>query len=451
MPTSKRTTSTEQSGISPNKPYWTSPCGRAVVYVGDCLQVMMAMELEQFSAIVTDPPYGLEFMGKEWDAPWKTNGTVETKVAEGTGASHPFRDGADRVRYGTSDPALFQAWFMARASAMLRVVKPGAHLLSFGGTRMWHRTACGIEDAGWEIRDCLAWVYGSGFPKSQDVSKAIDAALGAEREVIGRSSSGLGAGQFTQAAGMSGGYGFANEYDVTAPATEAAKQWAGWGTCLKPAMEPIVLARKPFRGGVAKCAMDHGCGGLNVDGCLVGDEEMIVQASDGTVVSQNTSMAGANTGRVVLGTKSGRWPSNFLHDGGDEVTNLLPDGAARFFYSPKADSSDRPHGKDGTVHPTVKPLDLMRYLVRLVCSPGRIILDPFMGSGSTGCAVLSEGMRFVGIELDVAYADIAIGRLKLALEACEYEGNGREHGTAGDVQSPHRPGGCAPSVTRFDD
>lgn len=153
-------------------PYWRSDCGRATIYVGDCRDVMAHLTADQFHAVVTDPPYGLEFMGKAWDAPWKNDGKIEV-CNEGTHESHPFRDGTQRVCYGT-DSVRYQEWFEKRADAMLSVAKPGAHLLSFGGTRMWHRMACAIEDVGWTIRDTIMWVYGSGFPKSHDVSKAID-------------------------------------------------------------------------------------------------------------------------------------------------------------------------------------------------------------------------------------------------------------------------------------
>lgn len=442
-------------------PYWTSECGRAVVYVGDCREVMAAMEPEQFHAVVTDPPYGLEFMGREWDAPWKGSG----------GGSTDARDRrADEIRdpskgpyirsgttYGLSNPQGFQAWFLNCAKAMLHVAKVGAHLLSFGGTRMWHRMVCAVEDAGFEIRDTLMWVYGSGFPKSHNVGKAIDKMFGAERtEILGLGQAPIAQGQFNSRDMGSGGYGYEAEYNITAPVTEAAKRWDGWGTCLKPAYEPIVLARKPMRGTVAQCVLDNGTGALNVDACRVGTEGGttkidLTPGKPGSVY--NGTLDGTFTGPAGVPNGKGRWPANLLHDGSEEVVELFletgstkPDtrsggvmdeteeswrfkrtpsaladqggSAARFFYTAKADHTDRPHGKEATTHPTVKPLDLMRYLVRLVAAQGSTVLDPFMGSGSTGCAAVEEGMWFVGIEQSQEYADIAIGRLKLSLEKC---------------------------------
>lgn len=368
-------------------PYWQSGCGRAIVYVGDCRDVMIQMDPNQFHTVVTDPPYELGFMGHAWDS---------------TGVAY--------------DP---RTW-----TGAMHVTKPGAHLLSFGGTRIWHRMACAVEDAGWEIRDTVMWVYGSGFPKGQNVSAAIDKILGFERKEVGKSHCGLGAGQFTQAVGVNGGYGFKNEFAVTEPATDAARQWNGWNTQLKPAIEPIVLARKPMSDTVAQCVLDHGTGALNIDRCKIGTtggqttRRIKSKTSSGSGVYQfNNGEVGSQTmnGGFIKKQVDGRHPANLIHDGGNEVVNLLPNDAARFFYSAKADSDDRPHGKGATVHPTVKPLDLMQYLVRLVCAPGGWVLDPFMGSGSTGCAAIAEGMRFVGIEQSQEYADIAVGRLVLAL------------------------------------
>lgn len=418
------TTNTAHIADQKPVPYWQSECGRATVYVGDCKEILSRMESEQFHAVLTDPPYGLEFMNEEWDAPWKNSAKIET-CSEGTDASHPFRDGSQRVCYGNTsnsqDSKLYQEWFEVRAAAILRVAKPGAHLMSFGGTRMWHRMTCAVEDAGFEIRDTLMWVYGSGFSKGRDVSKDIDKLLCGERtekDVVKRNSA-MGGIHHSANIGAAG-YRFKEEYGVSDPITEDAKRWAGWGSTLKPAVEPVLLARKPLSGSIAENTMEYGCGGLNMDGCRVGTDEMEKQESNGIVVSNNTSMAGPNTGRIVVGTKVGRLPANFIHDGSNEVLSLLPQGAGRYFYSAKADESDRPHGKDGTIHPTVKPLDLMRYLARLICAPGGLILDPFMGSGSTGCAAVMEGMRFVGIELSEEYADIAVGRIRLALE--QYSG-----------------------------
>lgn len=406
------------------KPYWQSECGRAVVYVGDNLHVMTAeMESQQFHAVVTDSPYGLEFMGKEWDAPWKK---VDDRTVRADEMNDPVK--AKYLRHNVEyvrDSKLFQEWFFDRAGAMLRVAKPGAHLLSFGGTRMWHRMACAVEDAGWEIRDTIMWVYGNGFPKGLDVSQAIDRELGFERtKVVGPGTAALSQGQFNAREAGSGGYGYSAEYSVMEPATDAARQWQGWNTVLKPALEPIVMARKPVPDNVARCALENGTGAINVDGCRVGSTGTTVEktvtsrtSSGSGVYKFNSDEAGEQSmsGGFIKATTDGRYPTNLIHDGSEEVVVHFPDGATRLYYTAKADHTDRPHGKDATIHPTVKPLDLMRYLVRLVCVPGGTVLDPFMGSGSTGCAAILEGMRFVGIEQSQEYADIAVGRLKLAL------------------------------------
>jgi hypothetical protein len=262
----------------------------------------------------------------------------------------------------------------------LRVLKPGGHLLAFAGTRTQHRMAVRIEDAGFEIRDMIAWVYGSGFPKSLDVSKAIDKAGGT----------------------------LDGAYDITAPATEAAQQWQGWGTALKPAMEMITMARKPLVGTVAENVLAHGTGAINVDGCRVGCEARPVMVRTETVVSA-TSMNGQSTGATSSGelTTSGRWPANLIHDGSEEPCALLGD-AARFFYCAKASKRDR---EDNNNHPTVKPTDLMRYLCRLVTPPGGVVLDPFMGSGSTGKAAMLEGFQFIGIDISDEYLEIARARI----------------------------------------
>jgi len=403
---------------------------------------MATLDADSVDAIVTDPPYGLSFMGKGWD------------------------HGVPGVEFWTE---------------ALRVAKPGAHLLAFGGTRTYHRLACAIEDAGWEIRDCVMWVYGSGFPKSHDVSKAIDKAGGdalawrafseayakaveasslnhsdidralgikssscywartdhrggmpprhhwervremlglpdefahlydeAEREVVGHRERGF-------APGTNAVYGdYSGDTRITAPATDAARQWQGWGTALKPAWEPIIVARKPLGGTVAENVLTHGTGVINVDGCRVGatvetwpatrsygggTEYAFTQTSKGVVNSQKTGKA-----------PPGRWPANLIHDGSEEATAPMHE-AARFFYCAKASKADR---DDGNNHPTVKPTALMRYLCRLVTPPGSMVLDPFTGSGSTGKAAILEGFRFIGIEREAEYVEIAKARIGAA-------------------------------------
>lgn len=344
------------------------------IHLGSCFEVLKGIPDNSVDSIVTDPPYGLSFMGKKWD-------------------------------YDVPEQAIWEE--------CLRVLKPGGHLLAFASTRTQHRMAVRIEDAGFEIRDMIAWVYGSGFPKSMDVSKAINKAAGAEREVVGRSSSGIADGGGKHA-GEDGAYGFGAEFDITAPAT-AAVQWQGWGTALKPALEPITVARKPFKGTVAANVLEWGTGAINIDGGRVaGDawtrrtpyKDNIKGGQLHAAKSESTYTCGPQSGNEL-----GRWPANLIHDGSDVTTGFLG-AAARFFYCAKASKKDR--GK-GNTHPTVKPTDLMAYLCRLVTPPGGVVLDPFMGSGSTGKAAVREGFRFIGIEMDAGY--LAIAEARIAHEA----------------------------------
>jgi DNA modification methylase len=437
---------------------------------GDCLSVMREMPDASVDAVVTDPPYGLAFMGKRWDY----------------------------------DVPSVDIW-----AECLRILKPGGHLLAFAGTRTQHRMAVRIEDAGFEIRDMIAWVYGSGFPKSLDVSKAIDkrggsvagfeqfrdavraamkrngvsrsrlqAALGnhmlghyltagsqpavpnlrdyriirdsvqlgpefdalfndeAERDVVGRKRTGDPVSWYAESVRGDG------LVDITAPATPEAQQWAGWGTALKPALEPITVARKPLVGTVAANVLEHGTGALNVDGCRVlADDGYTENAVTQGINTAQTSYAPAVARRTFEPSINGRWPANLIHDGSEEVVGLLND-AARFFYCAKASKADRDEGCEGLIvkdvhrygaglgegidpnaparnrnhHPTVKPTDLMRYLCRLVTPPGGIVLDPFAGSGSTGKAAALEGFRFIGIEREAEYVEIARARIAAAVE-----------------------------------
>jgi site-specific DNA-methyltransferase (adenine-specific) len=336
----------------------------------------------------------------------------------------------------------------------LRVLKPGGHLLAFAGTRTQHRMAVRIEDAGFEIRDMIAWCYGSGFPKSLDVSKAIDKAAGVKREVVGSADVGpdMRSGNYENASGRM----IAN---ITAPATEAAKQWAGWGTALKPALEPITVARKPLCGTVAENVLQHGTGGLNVDGCRVAATGESLHGGGSTVGKRaenhnegwqrpwmkdeaaREAMRERSAASQAKAEQLGRWPANLIHDGSDEVVGLFPEttsgsgvkgkrtqvscygtptqdletewegdtgSAARFFYCAKADSSERRNSK----HPTIKPLALMRYLCRLVCPPDGLVLDPFCGSGTTLEAARLEGFQAIGCELNPEYIRDCKERLK---------------------------------------
>jgi DNA modification methylase len=379
----------------------------ANIHRGDCLEVLRSMPDGSVDAIVTDPPYGLSFMGKKWDY----------------------------------DVPSVEIWVEC-----LRVLKPGGHLLAFAGTRTQHRMAVRIEDAGFEIRDMIAWVYGSGFPKSLDVSKAIDKAAGAKRsEVIGTKLGrpGMAKDGSNQRSGFDAAFGGSScgvlPTDITAPATDAARQWAGWGTALKPALEPITVARKPLVGTVAANVLEHGTGALNVDGGRVGTELL------SAMTAGQAKIGTFERGVMVTPERAGRWPANLIHDGSDEVVACFPanagasapvkgtevsrasvgrvtgerdrvlgtfhadsGSAARFFYCAKASKADRDEGNN---HPTVKPTDLMRYLCRLVTPPGGVVLDPFTGSGSTGKAAVLEGFRFIGIERDPQYIEIARARV----------------------------------------
>ena len=340
---------------------------RARLYLGDCLEALRQLPDASVGSVVTDPPYGLSFMGKRWDY----------------------------------DVPSVEIW-----AECLRVLKPGGHLLAFAGTRTQHRMAVRIEDAGFEIRDMIAWVYGSGFPKSLDVSKAIDKAAGAEREVVGFDA--RKAAQQTAAVNTASFGDYAgNAGSITAPATDEARQWQGWGTALKPSLEPLTVARKPLSGTVAANVLEHGTGALNIDGCRVATNDVWAPATR----RENESIGTFKTAqRTTEQHAAGRWPANLIHDGGEEVTGLLGD-AARFFYCPKASKKDRDSDNN---HPTVKPTDLMRYLCRLVTPPGGVVLDPFMGSGSTGKAAMLEGFRFIGIEREAKYLAIAKARIKAA-------------------------------------
>ena len=369
------------------------------IYCGDCREVMQAMPAASVTAVVTDPPYGLSFMGKKWDY----------------------------------DVPTVELW-----AECLRVLKPGGHLLAFAGTRTQHRMAVRIEDAGFEIRDMIAWVYGSGFPKSLNVSKAIDRAAG-ELKPEGKGFTVAGSSHRLDL--QQGRRSPSRGYVPPTPATPEAQQWAGWGTALKPAWESIILARKPLVGTVAANCLEHGTGALNIDGCRVGTDESTQRPcgpdSDhaGQFTGTQGGMRGAEAGK-------GRWPANLIHDGSDEVLAGFPNvkagvavrsksggntfggnnpkppmddlgygdsgSAARFFYCAKASKADR---SEGNIHPTVKPTDLMRYLCRLVTPPGGIVLDPFCGSGSTLVAAQSLGRRAIGIEIEERYAEIAAKRL----------------------------------------
>jgi site-specific DNA-methyltransferase (adenine-specific) len=436
---------------------------------GDCFEVLKTIPDGSIDLILTDPPYGLSFMGKNWD------------------------HGVPGVQF----------WIEA-----LRVAKPGAHLFAFGGTRTFHRLAVAIEDAGWEIRDTIMWVYGSGFPKSLDVSKAIDKIAvvecpacngigkntelesweewikktqdyggtrkewerlqdlsicnvcnstgkvrGAEREVVGKSSRCVGPSQVgVNGIGTFKEVNWSDSNNITAPATPEAQQWQGWGTALKPAFEPIIVARKPLTGTVAENVLQWGTGGINIDGCRV--------PLNGEVLTMTRPAANPNTDTKAPQTNrsdkpfeyrndQGRWPANLIHDGSEEVVGLFPyqksgkvkprvikrdktvvdlkrgltqktghflsseGSAARFFYCAKASKSER---SKGNTHPTVKPLALMKYLITLGLPPGGTVLDPFCGSGTTALACKELGRNYICIEKELEYYQIACNRLDQPIE-----------------------------------
>ncbi|MGL4233755.1 MAG: DNA-methyltransferase [Casimicrobium sp.] len=424
--------------------------GDAQLFLGDCIDVMRSLPNNSIDSLVTDPPYGIRFMGKAWDGEDIERRANQRRSHEshdphaGPNGGHKSA-AAEAGKYDLTPNAMraFQSFSQEWATEAFRILKPGAHLLSFAAARTYHRMASGIEDAGFEIRDQLMWIYGSGFPKSHN-----------------------------------GDWG---------------------GTALKPAHEPIVMARKPLDGTVASNVQNHGTGALNIDGCRIAHDESlrvgagttwhVIHAHEGrageaTASKRYTDEGGTNFAMlpgVGGGDAAGRWPANVIHDGSDEVVKHFPDdagggtpslgksdstlhafgkyanrslighidfgSAARFFYCAKTSKADRNEGLelfekrafgmsnaaaaaekgehydngDGGVnrvtfrqnhHPTVKPTELMRYLLRLVTPRGGGALDPFMGSGSTGKAALLEHFRFIGIEREPEYFEIAKARIE---------------------------------------
>jgi DNA modification methylase len=369
--------------------------GRVKLFSGDCLRAMRLLKDASIDACVTDPPYHLwspltgpggapqfkrlakGFMGQEWD-----------------GGGIAF----ERTTWR-------EVW---------RVLKPGGHVLAFGGTRTYHKMATAIEEAGFEIRDCLQWIYGSGFPKSFDVGEKIDKMQGLKRKVIGTKRSGLTKGRSTPAGipttvRMSGST--QTTVPITAPESDEAKQWDGWGTTLRPALEPIIMARKAYKGTLASNVLKHAVGALNIEGCRIGNERRHNPSASNTPDTMfHTLNGGERDGRMTFG----RWPANVLLAEDPEVLNLFPEGEgvyfSRFHYSGKADAVDR----IASGHPTVKPLSLMRWLVRLVTPRGGLVLDPFAGTGTTGEAAFLEHADAVLIERETDYQQDIRNRMELA-------------------------------------
>ncbi len=358
---------------------------------GDCRKMLGKLEENSIDSVVTDPPYALVGVSRGGSS---QPGDLTTPY----GRSGPSKKRGFMGKEWDSELPPVETW-----QEVLRVLKPGGHLLTFGGTRTHHRLWCAVEDAGFEIRDTLMWLYGTGFPKSLNVSKAIDKAAGAK------------------------------------PATDAARQWEGWGTALKPAWEPILLARKPLIGTVATNVQAHGTGALNVDGCRISSPEIL--CGGGGKLWSHYRDGNEDKAHPQVNAGKGRWPANLVLD--EEAAAMLDvqsgehpscnspsqakphskyrpgqgkyqpqgpiypgdsGGASRFFYCAKASRKERGEGNN---HPTVKPLALMRWLVRLITPPGGKVLDPFIGSGTTALAAKEEGFSCVGIDISEEYLEIA--------------------------------------------
>lgn len=392
--------------------------------LGDCLERLRELESESVHSIVTDPPAGISFMGKNWDND---------------------KGGRDN----------WIGWMEEIAKECLRVLKSGGHALVWAMPRTSHWTATAWEGAGFEVRDRVSHIFGSGFPKSLNISSQIDSELGFKRETVGIQ--------------KMPGYAHANvehgqqqrsvtEFPIKSklPITEEAKKWEGWGTALKPAMEDWWLLRKPLaEKSIGKNVLKHGVGGLNIDGCRVVASDQILLDAAVKRMTGNNNGAFQSSKNIKPNSAQGRWPSHLLHDGSDEVLAIFPHtksgkitkeqkrelsyqagvergkgvnldrgntygdegSAARFFYCAKASVKEKNEGVEKNTHPTVKSIALMRYLVRLVTPTGGVVLDPFMGSGTTGVACVHEGFSFVGIEAEKEYFEIAKARVSFTQES----------------------------------
>jgi len=402
------------------QPYYENKLG--TLYQGDCKDVLSFHENNSVDAVVTDPPYGYKFMGKKWDY----------------------------------DVPSVEAW-----KEILRVLKPGGHLLSFGGPRTYHRLAVAVEDAGFEIRDQIMWLYGSGFPKSQDVGKEIDKKLGNERQIVELKETvpNIKANNYSNSQGKE---------RLSATKTIGNSEWEGWGTSIKPAHEPLCLARKPLQGTVASNVMEWGTGAVNVDGCRVG-----TTGGRNNGRNKDSDIYGDFGACKKIDYDKGRFPANVIHDGSEEVVREFPEqqsgamkkhyeytnnsacygkpagntrqlheanagSAARFFkcctfddedlesfsrvyYCAKASPSER--GKYNT-WPTVKPKSLIRYLINMITPPGGVVLDPYLGSGTTIRVCQELGIKWLAVEKEKEAIDIALKRIKeprqmSLMEMCE--------------------------------
>jgi DNA modification methylase len=390
--------------------------------LGDCLDKLKELDDNSIDSIVTDPPYGLSFMGKDWD---KVKATRETQsqVVKGLGAGMKMTTLADNIE--------FEKWVTEWSIECMRVLKPGGYMLAFGGSRMYHRLASGVENAGFEIRDQMMWIYGSGFPKSRDIGKDI------EKIKVGgiKNLKQVGTKQGIKVETGTSGYSYSKEYvpgksmggkqisgDI--PVYEITNEWGGWGTALKPAHEPIVMARKPLsEKTVGNNVLEWGTGGINIDDSRIPTNDNLGGgATNGSVLDiegfdrpwmhdeEKMKEFGEKMKQKVEHSQTlGRFPANIIFD--EEAGKILDEqyeGVSRFFYCPKTSKGDR---NEGNIHPTVKPTDLMLYLIRLVTPKGGTTLDPFMGSGSTGKAAIRGGFDFVGIEREKEYMEIAENRI----------------------------------------
>lgn len=392
------------------------------LYEGNMLDLEQVIKSNSIGAIVCDPPYELNFMGKQRD-----NSGIAFKK---------------------------ETW-----EHCFKVLKPGGYLLAFGGTRTYHRIACAIEDAGFEIKDCIMWLYGSGFPKSMNIGLAIDKKNGIKSIDTGiPSPNARPNGTKENTLYKSGTVG--KNFNIKI----AQNKFAGYGTCLKPAYEPIIVARKPFKTSVAENIMQNGVGGINIDECRIPLEKNYEfktttrnKRTENNVFDDNNCGFDSENNTNASANEKGRFPANVIHDGSEEAIEAMGE-ASRYFYCAKASKKDRDEGLDlfetktkvfngksnepskemkdvekrfttqgKNIHPTVKPTELMQYLVRLVTPKGETILDPFMGSGSTGKAIMFENRernadyKFIGIELTSDYLTICQSRINYALHTYEYE------------------------------
>lgn len=437
------------------------------VLCGDAAELMRGLPGASVHAIVTDPPYGLEFMGEEWDALWGSNELgVKPSHSMSPTYKHPTSQNFRCKKCGHwmlsgtpcrceepkwerpprewKIPRKIQEWHYKWAIEAYRVLLPGASMLVMGGTRTYHRMACGVEDAGFEIKDTILWCYNSGFPKAQDLGKMIDRRLGAEREIVGKNPHHRTSENLYEI-GYRGGRGDGN---LTTPATPLAREWDGWKVGgLKPSYEPVVWAVKPPDGSTTDNVLKHKVGAINVDACRIpfeGDDDAKTAHTNalGPVERYKTHKMIYGGGRKSAGfedtfSPQGRYPANMVR------TDRFEDGYDRFYFVPKADRGERDAGLDGinpegprplgisqwekqtsgsgktmgpssparNVHPTVKPIALMEHLIKLVTRQDQIVLDPFVGSGTTCIAARKLLRRYVGIDNNAEYCEIAKKRL----------------------------------------